>query len=689
MNPTRISVALWLCILVVAGVVCAQPPASNSRRLIIVNASSTEDGDLAALYVSAAQVANTADWRRFSVPEDSALSRWLARDYNLTGTSIDRFPKTAAAMLSMLISVNKLPSEQLRRGDEILLPVLPAIPNLGAAQDLVQIPVGNKLYRSVPLSSLSNADYKSGHSSGVLQLAANVAFEDSAALRMALQRQSKLRVTRKLYGGPTDLLSIQLLGVPARSSGLSLPDQALKAQPSLDSDLAARAGAIPAEAAGYLYVLDFDIGSEKCSHGRMVLDVIKSRLNAYGAGHLFSTNVKPLELNFFGRPDETKVTLENILTTVIDLGFACHYRRLFAESHGLVLDSCDTPLSKLPVVAQTVREDSVSVPGYYIWLLYEFLLDASSKASVVSSSFFTHAGGFDIAGGSAVNKWPALVTAVLNPDRFPPARADELAIEQPTKSFFVRRLEFGTVLVGAVLRDGSMFGMTSSESPELSNAVTALQFGDGYGEYDPATGALMTCISAQDKGTSFATPALAVDLFLARALWRTAPGSPGALPIAANGVAFGQHPDPVPVLEAKRRLALAATVIPSLVGNAATAGVPELARLAAPVPRGSDVAVLRDGSVRQVNVTAARVRFDSFLQNYPQTFGAVQVRDGKVFVFDEFRRAWRLLESVEDFFVQVTQLSAEQSGQPVALQTVEFTSPEQFSSTYQSIARYK
>jgi hypothetical protein len=662
-------------------------PVAQPKHLLIVNASAIKDSDLAAVYVAAAQVGNAADWRVFTVPENSGLSRWLASEYNLTGSNIERYPATAAAMSAMIVKVNDLKSDQLSHGQQLRLPVLPAIPDVQAAHDLVQIPVSGQTYRAVPLSSLAEINYASHPDAAIRQLAANIAFQDSAALRTSLLRQGSLRTARKLYTGPSELLPLELLGESHCNSGAILAEPSAPAL-AVDPELRRRVAAIPTEAAGYLYVLDFNFGSRDCTHGNKVLDVLRSRLREYGAHHL-TDNIKTLELNFFGRPDQARDTLEMILGSVIDLSFACHYRRLFAESHGVALPSCETPLRDLPVVAQNLGEQNVSVPGYYLWLLYEFLLDSSSKASVVSSSFFTLANGFDIAGASLVNKWPALVTAVLNPDKFPPSRADELGAEQPTKSFFIRRLEFGTFLVGAVLRDGTSFGMTSSDAPEFSNAVTALQFGDGYGEFDAATGVRTSCIAPTDKGTSFATPALAVDLFLARALWRSQSPSPGAIVPDRTDLPFASMTDPVPVLEAKRRLALAATVVPELVGKAATAGIPDLALLAAPAPRGVDVAVAIDGTIKQISVSTARVRYDGFLQSYPAAFGAIQVHNGITFVFDESRRAWRAVETNEDFYVQITQLSQDVGGGQSVIETVEFRSPDAFASTYLSIARYK
>jgi hypothetical protein len=400
-----------------------------------------------------------------------------------------------------------------------------------------------------------------------------------------------------------------------------------------------------------------------------VRDVVMQLLSQYGAAHLIS-HVKAKDVNYYGHPGEIQETLDTIADTVLQNDLACHYKRLFAETFNSQLDSCDKKFAEITI--GTFDQNKIgTIPGFYLWLLFEYVTDQSAHASVVTSSFYTDGGGFDVATGLEIRQWPALVAAVLNPDRFPPTYANKFSYEQPQKQFFDKNQKYGTFLIGATLRDGSVFGMTSSETDDDPDAVTAFGPGEGYGNIDSVTGCWSSCIRSADRGTSFAAPAIAVQLYLARALWRTEaskrdPSAP---------LLFGSSRDYVDVMEAKRRLALSADVVPALVGKAAAAGTPRFERLIA--PRG-DVFITRDNLVQSGVVISARMMVDGHFLDYGDRkhgIGGIQVHNGLIFVYDEAIRSWRKADD-GGFYIQL------QDG------TV-FDDPSKFSAAYISIARYQ
>lgn len=658
-------------ILAIALCVCSQSRTCEAEtpRYILIDARSASDSELADVYTAVAASSPQKEWHNVRVSPVEDLTNILAREYNLTVSNIELYPATNEAVRAMIKAANPAVNINLAPlvVGSLLLPPLPSIPDRGTARpDLVQVQVkGN--YSVVPLRSLlTNSRTVGNHRETSLREAGTFALLD----RLDEQLQKQPQTTqRHLYMGVIKDLPIKLLSGDDGCTTSTLNPVDIKVPESVRN----RVSQIPDSAAGNLYVLDFDLDANDCSHGKKVRDVVVQLLQQYGAGHLANDNhIKTIELDYYAHPLQSRKLLSSFVETVLDSSLYCEYGHLFAESFNATLNSCDEKLTDIPLADTTDDAKVGTVPGFYLWLLFEYVLNSSSKASVVTSSFYTFSDGFDVATSEKLRQWPALVTAVLNPDRFPPSFANELTDEQPLKQFFIKHDRYGTFLVGALLRDGSVFGMTASQTEDDPDALTAFALGEGYGTRDANAGCFTSCIVPDDKGTSFAAPAIAVQLFLARALWRFEASKTAA---NAGAVQFGNSDDTVPIMEAKRRLALSANVDPSLIGKASAAGVPLFERLVAP---SGDVLVAADNSIKQGVVTDARAKVQGLALDYEDRqhgFGGIQVHAGHVFIFDETTKAWRRADD-DGFYIKF------QDGS-------EYSDPLKFAIDYKSVAKYK
>jgi hypothetical protein len=638
-----------------------------SQNYVVIDARAVSDDYLAKILTAAVQASGPSDWFDVSVVGNKSLDDILADQYNLTQDNLVLYPKTHDAVRRMIFKGNSINAPDQPLPVVLRLPRLPCIPDRDARADLVQVQRARSNFTVVQLGQLGVLLDSSMNKGIDRRKASTIAFLDTDAFKDALSKQGRARGSRPLYAGPQNSFLLNASSSSAACDQNS--SQATTVQVAVPESVRQRIGQIPPALAGDLYILDFDFDATDCSHGKKVRDVAVETLRRYGASHLVNDHVKTIELNYFGHPSEVRETLRSIITGVVDSSLSCQYRRLFAESFNTSLNSC---ADELPVISDAADSTGPArIPGFYLWLIFEYVLDSSSQASVVSSSFFTTGDGFDVATSEMPGRWPALVAAVLNPDWFPPSHVDELPGSwQPARRFWERRADFGTFLIGALLNDRSTFGMTSSETLEHSDAVTAFAYGQGYGGGPSDSADQVKCISPNDTGTSFATPAVAVQLYLARALWRTERQKTN------NALATDISAYDVPVMEAKRRLELSSAVEPGLIGKASAAGMPEFERLIAPTQGTTDVLVTSDGYVKTGVVEFAQVSLGGSKRQYGgEDIGGIQVIEGQVFVYDEHRMAWRKADTAE-FFVRI-------QGQEI------FTTPVDFSKSYHTIARYR
>ncbi|WNG38645.1 S8/S53 family peptidase [Archangium violaceum] len=142
------------------------------------------------------------------------------------------------------------------------------------------------------------------------------------------------------------------------------------------------------------------------------------------------------------------------------------------------------------------------VPILYLVALYDELLERNPSA-IISSSFFTTADPFKVFPNSFKPGSGALLfSAALNT----PGDVEDTPYE-PQKTFWQLRHDYGVVLVGGTDTNGKAFGMSSSKGAGLS----CLARGAGYKG---------RCVTEDEHGASFATPAVASMLLVARSFWR-------------------------------------------------------------------------------------------------------------------------------------------------------------------------
>jgi len=643
----------------------AQSVPTNPTFLVID--ARANDAKLAKYYSAVAQAYQFADWYDYKTSGSDTILTLIAANYNMTSLNLGRFPETCDVVTQMILFKN--PSEHDPTAPivsrSIRLPRLPKLPNPDARPDLVQVQsINGGAYYVEKLAAL-NEPAKIGnvrHENLPLEEAGSIALLDTRNLRDAIDYQGTLKL--QLYAGPSARLKLYPLESTPNPRPPSFSQSAVVQLPSAPDFVKARVQNISPSLAGKLYILDFDVDSN-CSHGKKVSEVVTQTLESFGGKNL-SDHIVLIELNYFAHPASARSKLSFIVENVTDNDVSCLYKRYFSESFGRVLTSCDDSLPE--VAPQATSPDVFYVPGFYLWLLFEYLLDPISEASVVSNSYYTVSNGFDVATSERPNHWPALVAAAFNPG-IPPPFATSLQYEQPTKKFWTSRTEFGTFLVGAVLKDGSSYGMTSDESHEYPSGVTAFALGEGYGNTEDE--ATKTCIRPDNKGTSFATPVISLELFLARAIWR----SEDKLNKQNQESPDWKHAhEPVSVMEAKRRLILSSTVSPDLVDKAGAAGVPDFERLVAPATN-EDVLVSANKEVKVGMVERAIVVLKGRKREYGDKVGGIQVSGGRVFAYDEDLMAWQEGEA-RDFYVKI-------QDRP------EINSVSEFEKSYISIVRFK
>ena len=281
---------------------------------------------------------------------------------------------------------------------------------------------------------------------------------------------------------------------------------------------------------GKYYVIDFFkrvAAGLSCPHGQMVMEVAKQVLESSGAGVL-TGDLMPIELDFYGQ----KSSGEAILRA---------YTSKFAPDVKAYLDSMVSDLLKNQPAANTLV-----VPLMYVQAVYDSLL-SRGDTGVISSSFWLRADIARFLPTTYTTSSPQiLVSAVSSDYRY----VEDAVTEEPTRSYFDLRHDYGVLLVGALDAQQQPIGMVS----RAGDGVTCLHSGVGWGQQG-------SCIRPSDAGTSFSTPAISTELFIARAFWKHQTG----VLISAK--------------ESRSRLMLSSEIIPTEAQLYGSAGIPVLARL--------------------------------------------------------------------------------------------------------------
>jgi len=233
-----------------------------------------------------------------------------------------------------------------------------------------------------------------------------------------------------------------------------------------------------------LYLLDFYGSDTACAHGNKVQDVAQQVLQDIGAPQ-FASQINPVELSFYPFNPNALDRLDRFI-------------RKYRQEVRVSLEGYRKFLAK----QYNHNTNKHIVPILYLVALYDELIERNPNA-IVSSSFFTTADPFKVFPNSLKPGSDALLlSAALNT----PGDVEDTPYE-PQKTFWQLRHDYGVVLVGATDANGKAFGMSSSKGAGLS----CLARGSGYKG---------RCVTEGEFGASFATPAIASMLLVARSYWR-------------------------------------------------------------------------------------------------------------------------------------------------------------------------
>lgn len=601
----RIALCIAFTLVVFGSTARAQQEAY--RPTVMIDIDKLSDSARATIITSLIKLKKIEEWEKYSVEKGDSLSKIIYDNYGYADT---KYPKTAEALKRSIVEANNLndPSSIIA-GQQIRIPKLPTRPySRGAQRGLAQLL--DTRFNALFLTSLPGAVSMPKASPPVVP--ESLQKGDSWIINMSAQENelflagipAEVRdevVGDELYSGPT--IQVEEFTVPEASDFSSAQPAALTAQQAVSTFLSG----ITPQAAGKLYVLDFfkPVGTHDCTHGDMVVDVVRQTLEGYGAGQLVG-NIQPIQIDFFENKDAASAIIREYISS---FSSEKNQKNLTAA-----LDNLRGQKKPKP--------DKKYVPLLYLQALYHTLTSKPDTA-VVTSSFFIRFDGYRVIPIEyhPDNKVP-LLSAVMDDVG---SKVEEVQTE-PQKSFYDARRDLGVILVGAEKEPGTSYGMIS----QAGDGVTCLARGAGWGGTN-------SCITPQKIGTSFSTPLIAVQMFLARAFW------------AANSMDISAK-------EAKIRLLLASDLNPSYVQNYASGGVPRLEKLLRPNGAFAETA---DGAITDVSLAGSFIDVKAASGDIPDRFNfqrgtkgfcGIQVADGRVFIFREAAMRWEEVEVVSFSF---------------------------------------
>jgi hypothetical protein len=290
---------------------------------------------------------------------------------------------------------------------------------------------------------------------------------------------------------------------------------------------------------GKMLVFDVFV-KDNCMHGNKVLDVVRQTLASYNIKKdVFSEKVDSLPINYFSNMQFGDRILNDWTNLTNDL-----------------------PVSIDSSVKKKYLNNNDVTHAYYMTALYTVY--CSKGPSVVTGSYLVPSSTCYIQSSTpytAVDSNTNFFTAASNDsediDRYKRARArngEGIRPIQPITDFSGLQSQLATVIVGNRVSPGRFLGGFS----QTADIVTALGRGVSWGSM---TGFEPHCINfSDDIGTSFATPEIATQLFIAKAFW------------VRNNIR-------VPPMEARNRLLLASDVELPFIAKFSSAGPVNMRKL--------------------------------------------------------------------------------------------------------------
>ncbi|MBL7743139.1 MAG: hypothetical protein JNN00_06640 [Chitinophagaceae bacterium] len=282
---------------------------------------------------------------------------------------------------------------------------------------------------------------------------------------------------------------------------------------------------------------EFLAKEDRCSHGEKVMDVVRQVLNRHNLSNILP-HVKIYPINYYSNCE--------VGDTI--------YKNWLAKYDSGRFDEIITSASGFSVVDSTTKfrfkNRNDKTPSTYLTTLYQTIIDASPD--IITGSYVINASDPYIQYSLTNNLKTSFVNSALNDsaeievymrNRLRKINAPYKVIE-PLTSYLNAFEDLGIIIVGNLAYGSSFKGMFSS----TGSYINSLGRGTFWGEKG-----ITKCIQYTDNGTSYATPEIAANLFIAKAFWRSKN-------LEINS------------LEARNRLILSSDLIPSLVGKFASAG---------------------------------------------------------------------------------------------------------------------
>lgn len=573
---------------------------SKYQPTVIIDSQALSEERRAAILASLSKLTNVSSWSEVTVAPHDSLSKLI---YDYYGYSESKFPKTTDALIKIISEANNLQNKLVFAGRQMRIPLLPARPYAkGARADLAQVidTQSDSMFiakaRDVVARANETANDQTELARGSTWI---VRMSPQENLQFLADLPLELRTSLEdgnIYSGPT--VEVEEVSV---SEPPDFENEASTAAAANPAQLNFVTGLNPASVGKY-YVLDFfkPKNSSVCTHGDMVVDVAKQTLDKYGAGQL-KGNIIPLQIDFFEDKDAASQIILDYIKTF---------------SSDKIQNNLKAAVDKLRSQSKPTPEKRY-VPLLYLQALYNNLISRPDTA-VVSSSFFLRFDGFHVV---PLNYRPESGVNLLSAVMDDGGHIEEALVE-PQKSFYEGRRDLGVILVGAEKDAGHAFGMTSRNG----DGVSCIAQGTGWGTTE-------SCITPAKIGTSFSTPAIAVQMLLAKAYW------------SANGLNFSGK-------EAKTRLLLSSDVTPAFVGQYASGGLTRLEKLLRP---NGAFAEKTDGTITDLLITGGFIEVNSPSGGSPDRFNfkrgsegfcGIQIVEGRTFIFREAVMQWKEVDPV-------------------------------------------
>lgn len=531
----------WLCFISISSSFAQSNfklhSATRDTTILFVDPSALSPRNRAAVTTAFAKLAinNGAVTPKLINAKDNlnVVLRWR---YNIVDSQKHH---TANAILNVLTKLNKLDENRtLIEGKSIELPILPVSPSDKSDRDYVQYfdVYNNKSYLSATDSlasfTLSKFNEPVDFDKGKL-VAYKLAKDDLEKFKSQLSDT----LYNTVYGK-----SIVAIDTPAFVKITYLEDKnyaETKGIPKInDSILIDKIQKIDISYFNGLYIFDYFNGDN--SHGKKVLDVIYSKFKQLGLDTV-GYKITPIPINFF----QNRKTSINLIEKF--------YQISNPKKRENNLESL--PARALVLSLKSVKADDYGkddVPEGYLNALFNYYY--SLKPDIISTSFTTLTPNSITPQFGKTNT--SLLTAVPNDNNFIESETSKIqppgslpSFQQPLFTYFNSYPNAGCILVGSRLSPGKFSGWYSKSG----NRVTTLGQGTGWGSS-------FSTIKPEEVGTSFATPDVASQLYIAKAYWRS-----------QNLLVDAQ--------EARIRLLLATDLDSSFVGKFASGGLLNMNKL--------------------------------------------------------------------------------------------------------------